>query len=1198
MRLMTQLRLGFSLVAVLMLLSIALNHGFRQTVLEAQQAVEHRHESLEAALLIEAVFGELPMQGYPDAASQETLRQHFISAIERLRQQVEGDLAQIDRLIDLDRMIEHWQRLSAGQPESAFPVILALRDPIKALVAGERHRLAQYQKAAMASQTQAYFSLLGSLALIVLLGLGVLLLLTRSIWRQLGGDPSEIAVALKRIARGDLDITSQGEEGLAGSVALMSHTLKEVARQANMIAVGNYSADIAPRSDKDELGRALQTMHVALRRAHETSAGLDWLKSGIARLNDTLSGDPGLEQLSSLAIREIALYLDAQVGALYIAQQDHKLRLQGAYAYSFRKNLSNEFNLGESLVGQAALEKLPILIRNVPDDYVRVTSGLGERIPNQICVTPFLYENRLKGVVEIGTLGEISREQLDYLSQAMQLLATAVESAQARDTRARLLEESQRLTEELQVQQEELKTANAELEEQSQRLRNSEQRLQAQQTELEVSNADLEQKNELLERQKWEVEQARKVISLKAEELALASKYKSEFLANMSHELRTPLNSLLLLAQNLGQNREGNLTSDQVESARVIHASGTDLLNLINEILDLSKIEAGRMDLKPDCLSIAELAEGLRVAFAHIAEDKGLSWDVRVASDAPATLVTDQQRLEQILRNLVSNAIKFTDAGGVTVLWEPVTAGIRPTQGDLLPKNCLAIRVQDTGIGIAADQHRQIFEAFQQADGGTARRYGGTGLGLTISRELAILMGGEIQLVSEPGQGSCFSLILPLEPVRSASPPAGGAELPSILPTQPATATPLLTQARRLPIADDRQTLQETDRIILVIEDDAYFADILSHKCHEKGFKCLATPTGEAGLELAIHHQPCAIILDIRLPDMDGMAVLSALKEDIRTRHIPVHVVSIDDCVHESLLKGAVGHAIKPIDQDHLEDVFRRLEQLSVKPRRVLVIEDEPVTRRKTVELIADTDVQVDEAATGTQALEALRRTHYDCVILDLKLPDLDGATILDILEREGVAVPPVIVHTARDLSNDEELGLREHAESIVIKDVRSPERLLDEVSLFLHQVVNQMPEPKRKIIRDLHDPDMPLRGKKILVVDDDMRTIFALSRLLAERGLQVVRAEHGERALQLLDEHPDVDLVLMDVMMPVMDGYTAMRSIRAQERFRKLPIIALTAKAMPDDRKCCLDAGASDYLTKPLDAQQMFSMMRIWLYG
>ncbi|MTJ82327.1 MAG: response regulator [Telmatospirillum sp.] len=1006
----------------------------------------------------------------------------------------------------------------------------------------------------------------------------------------------EATTVAEKIADGDLDIevdVKGPQDLLARSINRMAARLKEVARQADRVAGGDFEADIVPRSDRDVLGIALVEMTQALRKAQSETRERDWLKSGMAQLNEAIQGNPGLETLASQAISCLAGWLDAKVGAFYVATPDGALTLEASYAYSRRKGLSNKFLPGEGLVGQAALEKQQIIIRSVPDDYIAVVSGLGEHSPRFICVTPLCHEGVVKGVIEIATFEEMPPSHLAYLSQAASLLAIALEGAQSRSRLTDALSQSQQLTEELQTQQEELRVTNEELREQTDRLRESQDRLKAQQEELQVSNEELEEKNELLERQKREVEAARKDLTVKAEELASASRYKSEFLANMSHELRTPLNSLLLLAQGLMRNREGNLTPDQQESVRTIYGSGSDLLRLINEILDLSKIEAGRMDLSLAPVSLAEIADGLRASFDHMARDKGLSLEVLLDGGVPGQIVTDRKRLEQILRNLLSNALKFTETGGITVTFGQT----RPDRAGAPDGGTLFIAVTDTGIGIAPDKHKLIFEAFQQADGTTTRKYGGTGLGLTISRELATLLGGEISLDSSPGKGATFTLSLPLRH-RAAPEPSGTSSLgqkEARAPREPDGPPPALSPAPY--IDDDRAHLTPEDKIILVIEDDPRFAAILVAKCRERGCKCVAAATGEAGLELAALHSPMAVILDRRLPGMDGMAVLSALKTSTATRHIPVHVISVDDRATDSLRRGAVGHAVKPLDQDQLDAVFRKLESVSGHEiRRVLIVEDDPLVRRDTVQLIDGPDTEVTEAATAAEALEALRHNRYDCVVLDLTLPDMPGDEMLKILEKEGLSLPPVVVHTARELSSSQEEDLREHAESIVVKDVRSPERLLDEVSLFLHRVVSQMPERQKRIIHQLYDTDAALNGRKILVVDDDMRTTFALSQLLGDHGMVPVKAENGQRALDLLKENADVALVLMDVMMPVMDGYEAMRRIRADDLKRKLPIIALTAKAMSDDRDKCLTAGANDYLTKPIDAQRLLSVMRVWL--
>lgn len=981
----------------------------------------------------------------------------------------------------------------------------------------------------------------------------------------------------------------------------VTRPLKNLLKAANRIASGDLAVDLSAVEKRgDELGElmhAFSAMAARLRENRDSAGRADWLKSGIARLNQAMVGDPDPADLATKVISEISTYVGAQVGAVYLAQESDtaSYALTGSYAYSRRKDQPEAFKAGEGLVGQAVLEKKQILVKNAPEDYFKVVSGLGGRVPRFICVSPCVYEGRVKGIVEVGSFNELNEMHLEYLDKAMPAIALAFEGAESRLKLAQSLEESQAQGEELQAQQEELKVANEALNEQAQALKASEEELKAQQEELQVTNEELEEKNNLLDRQNRDVETARLEIEEKAADLALVSKYKSEFLANMSHELRTPLNSLLLLAQSLKENKTGNLTAEQVESAKIIYGGGSDLLSLINEILDLSKIEAGRMELKTAPVRISELAEGAQASFGHMAEEKGLRLNVEVRADAPAEIMSDRKRVEQVIKNLVSNALKFTDKGSVSLSFFRPAPGADLLKSGLSSADCLAIEVRDTGIGISpSDQHR-IFEAFQQVDGGTARRYGGTGLGLSISRELARLLGGEIKVHSEPGKGSAFTLYLPLAaPAPHAAGPDETAAAVSrkageggAAPQRPAAAQP----------ADDRAGLKRTDKTMLIIEDDPVFAGLLCEKCREKGFKCLLAATGEAGLELAVKHLPAAIILDIYLPGINGWAVLDRLKDNINTRHIPVHIVSGDENLAESARRGAVGHAVKPLSVKGLEDTICRLEEAAGgKEKRVLVVENVTEMRAEILELLGGRDVKVDGAETGAEALKALRAGGYDCVVLDIGLPDIDGMELLKKLEAEGVRLPPVIIHTARELTREEEAAFRERAEAIVIKDVRSQERLLDEVSLFLHRMVSAMPEKQGKMIRDLHNTDQVLTGKKVLIVDDDMRTTFAMSRLLTEHGIKTLKAEDGEKGLKLLEENPDTDLVLMDVMMPVLDGYETMKRIRAQEKFRKLPIIVLTAKAMPEDREKCLAAGANDYLPKPVDQERLLSMMRVWI--
>jgi signal transduction histidine kinase/CheY-like chemotaxis protein len=954
------------------------------------------------------------------------------------------------------------------------------------------------------------------------------------------------------------------------------------------------------------------------------------MQQGAARLNDVMMGKNDVESLASKMLSEIAEWLDAKMGAFYIAETDSDgtiLKLMGTFAFTQRKNLSSRYRPGEGLVGQAFLEKKQILIRNVPEDYIRIASGLGEAVPRYICVMPVVYEKTVKGVIEMAFFNPISDDTRVYLEETAPRVAAAIEIAQARarveaslrnaqllsaelETKQKALQQTNTELEEqtaqlliseqqLQKQQAELQTSNAELEEHTAQLKKSEQRLQQQQTELEASNDELTKANSLLERQKAEIEKARKNITEQAEQVAQASKYKSEFLANMSHELRTPLNSLLLLARSLRENPAGNLTEDQVESAGIIFDSGSDLLNLINDILDLSKIEAGRMELRLEEIHLTDIERAVMSQFDHMAKAQGLILKVVTEPDLPAVFVSDSQRLGQVLKNLIGNAIKFTETGGITITFTRPNEAITFSRSGLDPKHALAIHVTDTGIGIPPEIQKTVFEAFKQAETGDRRRFGGTGLGLSISKEIVSLLGGEIQLISEPGKGSTFSLYLPLQKETSVSNVVGHqAERPSAPPFN--TTPALLSEPKAVPavaVKDDQTSIGEADRVMLIVEDDTRFANILAGIIRERGFKCLIATTGEDGLKLAKTHKPNGIILDIQLPSMDGWAVLNTLKQDVSLRHIPVHIISVEEVSAKNLGVGAIGHAAKPISREQILDVLERLESASaLSPKRVLVVEDDELTRKETVRIVGNGNVNVEEAATGKEAIEALLTQHFALVIMDLGLPDMQGLDLLKRIAVEKITMPPVIIHTVRELTIEEEYFLRDYADSIILKDVRSQERLIDEVALFLHRVVRDLPEENQRAILYLRESNEPLQGKKVLIVEDDMRTMFGMARVLAGYGILPIKAEHGKRAMSILDNQPDIDLVLMDIMMPVMDGYEAIRLIRSQERFAKLPIITLTAKAMKEDRQKCLDAGATDYLSKPVDPDRLISLMRVLL--
>ena len=1048
----------------------------------------------------------------------------------------------------------------------------------------------------------------------------------------------------------EIDITSEKPE-LGSALQEMIRILKGVVVQANTISAGDYEADIIPRSERDELGIALQNMTRALRDMKKENEKQLWFAERQAGLNNVMRGEQHIPDLSTGIAGYLAKTLNAQISTLYVMDDsENKLHLAGSYAFTRRKGNPAIFELGEGLVGQAALEKELISFNGIPEDYIKISSSLGDTFPRNILIIPFLYENKSKGVIELASIEEFSDEMIGFLTTSMEAVAIAIDSAQAREKLEELLDKSQEQAEQLQTQEEELRAANEELihktekleaserdlksqreelqatneelEEKTQKLQTSQQQLKSQQEKLQQANAELEEKTLSMEKQKGEVseknrdlETAQQELEQRADALRIASKYKSEFLANMSHELRTPLNSLLVLAQDMASNKPGNLNEDQMESADIIHKSGQDLLTLINEILDLSKIEAGKMPINIGPVLLPDIGNSINTNFKHLMRSKEVDLIINMNDNLPDTILTDQQRLLQIIKNLMSNAIKFTDKGSITVDFFRPDDETRLYQSGLNPQTSIAISVTDTGIGIPRDKQKPIFEAFQQADGSTSRQYGGTGLGLSISRELAKLLGGEIHLISEENVGSAFTIYLPAElievsedieaktvarnPVVILTPavhdevPVSNQqyEIPSISDMEKRKAAPA--------IKDDRERIVEDDKAILVIEDDLNFAKTLYKFCHQRGFKCLHAGDGESGLQLAEQYQPTAIVLDIRLPGLDGWGVLEVLKDNPNTRHIPVHMMSAAEESLDAYKKGVIGYLTKPVDGRQLDDAFTKIETLISKTvKDLLIIENDAKLRKDIVELIGDGDVKTTTVGSGKQALQELMTNTYDCMILDLALSDISGFDVLrEMNESEEISAPPVVVYAGRELTPDEELKLQMYSGSIMVKGVKSEERLLDETALFLHRVIDDLPENKKQIIARLHDKDSIFEGKKILLVDDDMRNVFALSKIMEGVGMEIYKASNGQKSLEVLDKYPEIDLILMDIMMPVMDGYEAMRYIREQERFLDLPILALTAKAMVDDREKCIAAGANDYMPKPVDIDRLLSLIRVWLY-
>jgi HAMP domain-containing protein/signal transduction histidine kinase/CheY-like chemotaxis protein len=964
---------------------------------------------------------------------------------------------------------------------------------------------------------------------------------------------------------------------LTGNVNLLAANLttqvRAIAEVATAVTKGDLtrSIQVETRGEVAELKNNINTMIGNLRETTERNQEQDWLKTNLAKFTSMLQGQRDLFTVGQMLLSELAPLVGAQQGTIYQmeAGDDNKWMLRLLAGYAQRPNQPQRILIGEGLVGQCAVEKERILLTDIKTDYTRIASSLAEARPANIVVLPVLFEGQTKAVIELAALKPFNITHLTFLEQLTQSIGVVLNTIEATMRTENLLQQSQQLTGELQSQQKELQQTNEEL---AQKAR------------------QLAEQNVEVERKSQEVEQARRALEEKAAELALTSKYKSEFLANMSHELRTPLNSILILGQQLAENQGGNLTVKQTEFARNIYSSGSDLLNLITDILDLSKIESGTVTVEAEEIGFTSLRDSVERNFRHIADSKSLPFHVEFDPSLPRAMTTDPKRLQQILKNLLSNAFKFTAHGHVTIKVAPAVTGWSVDHSVLgRTQNVVSFSIVDSGIGIAPEKQKLIFEAFQQADAGTSRKYGGTGLGLAISRELATLLGGEIRLQSVPGEGSTFTLYLPLTfPGNVATITRQASSQPVILPAP-----------REENIPDDRDSIQSGDNVLLIIEDDPHYARVLVGLARDKGFKAISATRGHAAIALARQFLPTAITLDIFLPDMLGWTVLNNLKLDPATRHIPVQIISIEEERQHGLSHGAFSYTVKPATTEGLLECFDRIKQFAgPRTKRLLVVEDNEVERESVVELLAHNDIEISTVGTGAEAFDTLLDRPFDCCVLDLRLPDMSGYTLLEKMQTEpSLREVPVVVFTGKELEADEEKQLRMLAKSIVLKDVQSPDRLFDETALFLHRVVANLPEAKQQMLARLHNSNEALRGRKALVVDDDARNIFALTTVLENHEMEVVSATNGRQAIEIIKNDPDLSVVLMDIMMPEMDGYETLHEIRKIPQFRSLPILALTAKAMKGDREKCLEAGASDYIAKPVNTDQLVSLLRVWLY-
>ncbi len=1172
-----------------------------------------------------------------------------------------------------------WNLANLWLATKAAPTAGAIMEQLNSMVVNQKYMMEDDVATVIGHST--FLVTLEWILLAIGVGISVVVavFITLSILKQVGDEPSHLQTAAEQIADGNLDVSVKNDTGIAASINKMVDTLNNVANQANVISSGNYETDIKPKSDKDKLGIALQRMTEILRNVSQVAKGLAngdtsvkieeqskndllaisinemvvqlrasakqtekqiWMSEGLNGISSVLRGETDIGKTGSKICEFLSRYLHAQILIFYKVEED-KLRLSGNYAFGKQKNMRDTINFGEGFVGQAALEKETILVTDVPEDYLRINSSIGNSYPRYLVVIPFVDDDNVCGVVEIGSFEEFSEDKLELLESLKEPVGIAIRSifeqiktkelliktqgqsediaAQQEELKATNEEMANHITalkdseEKLQAQQEELRIANQELEEHMSNLKRSEEQLQAQEEELRASNEELEAKalilkeqKDVLDTKKREAENAKCELEQKAEELERANNYKSEFLASMSHELRTPLNSLLILARLLQDNKGNNLTEKQVEFAKTIHQSGNDLLTLINDILDLSKVEAGKLEVNWEKITLAPWINHLERTFKHVADKKELVFSVTISDNAPEMISSDSTRVAQILKNLLSNAFKFTAKGEVSLTIEKPSNGLLLVSNSLTLDSAIAFKISDTGIGLSEDKQKIIFEAFQQADSKTSRKYGGTGLGLSISKELAKLLGGELHLKSEEGKGSTFTLLLPTSHPQIESTEMQSIEEyvsePDVAPDNEVASTDS-DRAVKLEVSrvrDDRRELAPGDKSVLIVDDDPVFLDILSELAHEKGFKTLVAGDGHTGLHLADYYQPSAIILDIKMPEINGFDVMERLKENPKTRFIPVHFISGDDRTAEVLEKGAIGLLMKPVSTEDIDKCFEKFESLidnSIKS--VLIIEDSREQQKSLMALLEEKDISSEGIRTGEEAIELLKNSKFDCIILDLGLAGkMTGFELADKIKNDD-SIPdiPIIVYTGRDLSSEEVILLKQCSDSIILKDINSPSRLTDEVNLFLHKVENELPENHKKTLKAMYSKEETLDGKKVLIVDDDMRNVFALSSAIQEQGMSVTIGKNGKEGIDQLEANPDVNLILMDIMMPEMDGYEAMSKIREKDRFKDLPIIALTAKAMKGEKERCTEAGASDYLSKPVDTERLLSLMRVWMH-
>ncbi|MCJ8154397.1 response regulator [Chryseobacterium sp. SSA4.19] len=1198
-KIIRNLQFGVGLSLVILIASSIASYWSIQNQMEHRESLSKSRRAVTAVkdVLISLLDAETGSRGYQFTGKESFLDPYYRSldefpkAIENAKALDITDKSQLGRLNELERnvntnisnlkyFVENRKKgivMTQDQVMSSKVYMDRCRQIVKDFVQYEETQLAIKNKdLTRSSSTTVLFILFSAIAAIVV---------TAFFYIRLKSDLIRREKLEKELQAKDLEI---------------SRRVSAIREIANRVANGDYSQRAVDDSQDDlgDLVGSLNYMTESLKKSFDTINKSDWRQKGLALLNESLMGNKSVKEVSDNALNQVIEYGKCINGSLYLYDEG-LLKLKAAIG--LENNMKKVFEPGQGMVGHAFVTGKTQVYNNLHEDDFVVTFASSTIKIYGIVLLPVFADNHIIGVLELGSTNNFDESRVDYFVECTRNIGVALSAAKGREKEQQLLEETQAQSEELQVQHSELENLNTELEAQTQKLQASEEELKVQQEELMQANAELEERSRLLEDRNHMIAERNNEIQKKVEELALSTKYKSEFLANMSHELRTPLNSILLLSRLMAENPEENLNEDQIESAKVIQSSGSSLLTLIDEILDLAKIESGKMTLEYHEVIIKDVVKDLKSLFNPVIQEKRLQLNIEIENDLQNSIETDRLRIDQVLRNLLSNAIKFTEEGSINLHIKK-----DPKRSDFI-----IFSVRDTGIGIAEDKQRIIFEAFQQADGSTRRKFGGTGLGLSISREIARLLGGELILKSKVNEGSEFSLIIPVKATSDVSPMETDKDLMENIKEDVEEIQHILEgkdieddewiNMLEIPedVEDDRNDITKEDKVILIIEDDTNFAKALLKYARLQNYKGIVVVRGDHGLSAALQYHPHAILLDVQLPVKDGWQVMDELKGHPKTKHIPVHMMSVLHVKKESLMKGAIDFINKPMALDQMTDVFRKIEQaLSKSLQKVLIVEENAKHASALSYFLSNFNISLSVQNNVEDSVKALTKDHIDCVILDIGASKGDEYEIIESIKSyEGLENLPIIIFTERNLSKSEELKIRQYADSIVVKTAHSYQRILDEVGLFLHLVEeknNSVETVRNKTLGSLTEV---LSGKKILITDDDVRNIFSLTKALEKYKVEVVVAMDGKHALQQIKEHPDVDVVLMDMMMPEMDGYETIRELRKMPKFKKLPIIAITAKSMIGEREKCITAGASDYISKPVDIDQLLSLLRVWLY-